>query len=185
MDQISYQNGFICGMATKGLVRSGELYQPKIWNDSDIYSYFYIDFRRAMADFSIGMWSESIIVYDSMQLTVTNTEFVSVGVYKVYANITNLQHGYTVINKKTSRLRFATGEILPPFSTHAFVEGQDKYIDGGYIYEHVNYDLKAKSTVETPDANLWTAIDVGNIQDSANYAFSVSSISETPSVVLT
>ena len=74
MDQISYQNGFICGMATKGLIRSGQLYQPVIWNDEGVYDYFYIDFRRALEPFSLGMWNESIVVHDNEQLTVTGVE---------------------------------------------------------------------------------------------------------------
>ena len=71
MSEIDFQNGFVCGMATKGLVRSGELYKPAIWNDEGIYNYFYIDFRRAMEDFSTGMWNESVVVHDSVQLAVS------------------------------------------------------------------------------------------------------------------
>lgn len=74
MDQISYQNGFVCGMATKGLVRSGQLYQPIIYNDTGVYDYFYIDFRRALEPFSLGMWNESIVVHDSVQLEVSGIE---------------------------------------------------------------------------------------------------------------
>ena len=55
MDSVSFQNGFVCGIATKGLVKSGALYEPTIWNDSGIYNYFYIDFRRTMQAFSLGM----------------------------------------------------------------------------------------------------------------------------------
>ena len=71
MSAIDFQNGFITGMATKGLVRSGDLYKPLCWNDEGDYSYFYIDFRRVMSGFSSGMFNESIIVHDSEQLKVT------------------------------------------------------------------------------------------------------------------
>ena len=74
MSDIDFQNGFLCGMATKGLVRSGELYKPLIYNDSGVYSYFYIDFRRAMQAFSTGMFAESIIIHDSSQINVTNVQ---------------------------------------------------------------------------------------------------------------
>lgn len=72
MSDIDFQNGFICGMATKGLVRSGELYKPIIWNDEGVYSYFYIDFRRAMEPFSTGVWNESVVIHDSEQIKATN-----------------------------------------------------------------------------------------------------------------
>ena len=55
---IEFQNGFLCGMATKGLTRSGEYYKPDIWNDEGVYTHFYIDFRREVAPFSTGMWNE-------------------------------------------------------------------------------------------------------------------------------
>ena len=70
--EIDFQNGFICGMATKGLIRSGELYRPIIWNDEGVYTHFYIDFRRATQPFSTGMWNESIVVHDSVQIMATD-----------------------------------------------------------------------------------------------------------------
>ena len=74
MDKISYQNGFICGMATKGLVRSGQAYQPIIYNDAGVYDYFYIDSRRVLEPFSIGIFNESIIVSGASVLNVTDVK---------------------------------------------------------------------------------------------------------------
>ncbi|MEG1491966.1 MAG: hypothetical protein RR394_06915 [Oscillospiraceae bacterium] len=74
MDKISYQNGFICGLATRGLTRSGHIYEPVIYNDTGVYSFFYIDFRRGLEPFSIGMLNESIIVTAGTQLAVTGVE---------------------------------------------------------------------------------------------------------------
>ena len=106
MSEIDFQNGFLCGMATNGLTRSGEIYKPTVWNDSGVYDYFYIDFRRAMEQFSMGMLAQSIIVYDSVQIPITDYEFISPGVYKIYADISNKMKGVTVINKKTSLLSY-------------------------------------------------------------------------------
>lgn len=187
MDKVSFQNGFICGMATKGLVRSGELYKPLIYNDSGVYTYFYLDFRRAMQEFSIGMFNESIVVHDSTQLSVTQITYVSSGVYKIWCDISGRAHGITVLNKKTSRLRFASGEQLPVFSVHMFIEGQDSYIDGGYIYESGTFDTGIHGdVVETiDDLDLWTAIDAGSISENTTFGFSFGTITETTSVTLT
>jgi len=68
VSDIDFQNGYICGMATKGLVKTGDPYEPKVWNDSGEYSYFYIDFKQSLSDFSMGMLTESIIVHDSVQI---------------------------------------------------------------------------------------------------------------------
>lgn len=135
MDQISYQNGFICGMATKGLVCSGQLYQPNIYNDDGKYTYFYIDFRRAMQAFSIGMLTESIIVYGSVQIPISRFEKINETTYKIYANIASLSHGITVLNKNASKLHFANGETVTAFSIHMFVAGQVAYMEGGYLYK--------------------------------------------------
>lgn len=138
MSEIDFQNGFVCGMATKGLVRSGELYKPAIWNDEGIYNYFYIDFRRAMEDFSTGMWNESVVVHDSVQLSVLKVRHYSGYIYKVYCDIADRLRGITVMNKKTSLLRFATGERVPGFSTHMFIAGQDMMDSFGYMYESLS-----------------------------------------------
>ena len=168
MDQVSFQNGFICGMAAKGLVRSGELYKPTIWNDSGVYTYFYIDFRRTLQSFSLGMFNESVIVYDSQQVAVTRIEKTGTTVYKIYCDITNKIHGITVLNKKTTRLRFATGELLPVFSVHMFIEGQSAFIDGAYVYDPINLQLPNFNVSETMENLLWTAFDAGSFYESAS-----------------
>lgn len=187
MDQISYQNGFICGMATKGLVRSGQLYQPIIYNDAGVYDYFYIDFRRALEPFSLGMWNESIVIHDSVQLSVSKVVEVSYGVYKVYCDIRDKTHGITVINKKTSRLMFAsTGERVPVFSTHMFVEGQDKYLDGGYMYDKSNFNFVLSITETTASTELYENVDTGSFYEHLSYDLVLhSNILESTTVALT
>ena len=189
MDQTSFQNGFICGMATKGLFRSGELYKPTIYNDSGVYSYFYIDFRRTLQDFSLGMFNESIIVFDNQQIPVTQIEQCSPTVFKVYCSLTGLIHGVTVLNKKTSRLKFTTGEVLPVFSTHMFISGHTSYSDGAYICERpsVKTQYKPTSIVETV-GDLSFAVSRSDSEYESLYASTRwfgSLISETPTVLLT
>ena len=171
MDQTSFQNGFVCGMAAKGLVRSGELYKPTIYNDSGGYSYFYIDFRRTIQAFSLGMFNESIIVYDSQQVSVSRIEQTGTTVYKVYCDITNKIHGITVLNKKTSRLRFATGEILPVFSVHMFIGGQTAFIDGAYVYNKSSLQIPQFTGIsEITDNILWTSVYAGSQYESVSLA---------------
>ena len=136
--ETDFQNGFVCGMATKGLVRSGELYKPTIWNDSGIYTYFYIDFRRVMAPFSLGMFTESIIVYDSATIYPSTVELVSGSTYKVYCNFSDKIRGVTVINKRSTLLSFASGRLMPAFSTMFFVAGLDTYVQKAYGYSIAN-----------------------------------------------
>ena len=139
MSNIDFQNGFICGMASKGLTRSGEYYKPIIWNDSGEYSCFYIDFKKSMEFFTLGMFNESIIVHDSEQLVVTGIEYISPSVYKITCDIRDKVRGITILNKKTSLLAFSGGEILPVFSVHIFIEGQDKYARLKYIYDKCDF----------------------------------------------
>ena len=135
MADIDFQNGFLCGMATKGLVRSGELYKPLVWNDEGVYSYFYIDFRRVLEPFSFGMFNESIIIHDTVQIPISGIEDNGSGVVKVFCTIADLPKGVTVLNKKTGRIRFKTGERVPVFSAHMFIAGQATQIEAAYIYD--------------------------------------------------
>lgn len=143
-------------------------YEPLLWNDTGVYSYFYIDFLKDLAPFTIGMWNESIVVYDSVAIAVTAVEKISARVYKVYANITNFPHGYTVLHKKTTRLTLPDGSTLAPFSIHAFVTGQIVYLDGAYVYDLINLQLPNFNVSETMENLLWTAIDAGSIYESAS-----------------
>ena len=125
-------------MTTLALLRHDVIsaaYKPSVWNDSGVYSYFYIDFGAALESFSLGMFNESIVVHDSLQLSVTSVVYVSPGVYKVYCDISNKMHGVTVLNKKTSLLYYAAGGRLPIFSVHFYVSGIVAYIQVKYIYE--------------------------------------------------
>lgn len=190
MSNIDFQNGFICGMATKGLVRSGDYYMPRIYNDEGVYSYFYIDFNRSVMPFSLGMWNESIVVHDSEQLTVTKVEKVSEGLYKVYCDISDKVHGITVINKKTSRLRFgSTGEQMSVFSTHMFVSGIASYDSSLYLYDTENFpDFGSEyTTTENEAVTLSDAFALDTISESAAFSPPLlnTTVTETHSVVLT
>ena len=57
-------------------VLSGAVYEPVIYNDEGVYNYFYIDFLKAVAPFSLGMWNESIIVHDDAQIIVSDVKQV-------------------------------------------------------------------------------------------------------------
>lgn len=189
-EAIAFQNGFACGMATKGLVRSGELYKPIISNDSGVYTYFYIDFKRAMQSFSTGMFNESIVVHDSIQLSVTNVEYISNGKYKIYCDIANRVHGITVLNKKTSRLKFSNEYQLPVFSVHMFIEGQDSYIDGGYYYDDAYFSNASGiySNTQTEDIDI-TLADITEctvpLESCYFSGYKLTHNQETVSVVLT
>jgi len=132
---IEFQNGFICGMATKGLIKSGIQYKPIIYNDEGVYSYFYIDFKRAVQPISFGMLTDNIIVYATAELPITRVDRLSSSLYKVYCNISNKPDGVIIIHKTPSALYFADGEQVPSFSVHFFVSGQPRNERLKYLYE--------------------------------------------------
>lgn len=170
-------------MASKGLVRSGELYKPTIWNDSGVYTYFYIDFRRTVRDFSLGMFNESIIVYDSQQISVSQIEKIGATVYKVYCDLSNKIHGITVLNKKTTRLRFSSGEILPVFSVHMFIGGQSAFVDGAYVYEKLVFST-AFSETEAVNVAVSSAFTIPALYDSLHYTANFGAVTDTATVRL-
>ena len=135
MSDIEFQNGFICGMASKGLIKSGVQYEPVVYNDEGIYSYFYIDFKRAVQPISFGMLVDSIVTYTTASLAITGIDRLSSSLYKVYCNISNELNGVTVMHKAESVLYFADNKQIPPFSVHFFVSGQPQNINIKYIYE--------------------------------------------------
>lgn len=189
MSDIDFQNGFLCGMATKGLSRSGNMYEPTIWNNSGVYSYFYIDFRRALEPFSMGMLTESLIVSDGVStLTITGFEAITTSVYKIYCNIGDKINGVMVFNKKTTRIYLATGDPLPVFSVLFYVAGITSYLQLQYVYETDTYagvDFTDSET-ETDDLTLLSIVDTGEISETDTYAVAdfVNSVTETASVVL-
>lgn len=145
-DEIAFQNGFLCGIATKGLTRTGKMYEPLVWNDEGLYDYFYLDFKNPMEAFSVGMLTESIIVHDSEQLPITGFEKMSASIYKLYCNISDKVSGITVLNKATSLLSFSSGAQLPPFSVHTFIAGILSYKRLKYIMEGADFPFRLTGT---------------------------------------
>ena len=81
--------------------------------------------------FNLSMTAEDVMVQNFVSTRQT-------GVYKVYCDIADRLRGITVMNKKTSLLRFASGEKVPGFSTHMFIAGQDMMDSFGYMYESLS-----------------------------------------------
>lgn len=146
-------------MATRGITRSGLMYEPIVWNADGDFTGFYIDFKHPLTPFSSGMLVESIIAHDSEQLPITGFSKVSAGVYRIECNISGKVSGITVLNKVTSLLSFTTGRRLPPFSVHFYVAGIVPYTRMKYLYENfdigvvLNYDSATESVLiaETTD----------------------------------
>lgn len=187
MSNIDYQNGFICGMATKGIIRSGEYYKPTCWNDSGNYSYFYIDFHKLISEFTLGMFSESIIVADANQLPVTDVQYVSPGIYKIICDISTCVTGVTIMNKATSLLSYYTSGLrVPVFSVHFYVNGMASYMRLQYCYDKKVFAIPIGAATENiPDFNLWTAIALESAADSATFSNPITgSVVESADVVL-
>ena len=162
MSEIDFQNGLICGMATRGLVRSGQLYEPIIWSDFEVYSHFYIDFKGTLALTSLGMVSSSLIVTDSNMRAITGLLYISPGVYRVSCNISNVPSGLTIANKATSLLTFSSGRRVPTFSVHFYPEGAPRYAMMAYAYDVVLASQRPQlfTVLDTgTDASTFWAID--------------------------
>ena len=186
MSDIDFQNGFIVGMATRGVTRSGLMYEPLAWNDNGVFSYFYLDFKHPMAAFSAGMLTESIIVHDSVQLQITGFEKLSTSVFRLFCNVDGKVNGVTVLNKATSLLSFASGAKLPPFSVHFFVSGIVSYIRMKYAYEtivlgrHLAYDRIDENAV----INNTTDITIAANGDSTVFSVPVCASGATEAVLI-
>lgn len=182
--EVDFQNGFICGMATKGLIK-GSIYSPIVWNDFGIYTHFYIDFKRGLLPFSLGMLEESLIVHDSTQLAVTKVEKISESVYKLVCDIAGKNRGITVLNKATSFLKFLDGHKVPVFSIHIFIAGIVPYIDYGYLYEYATLPLIGADYVEYFNNTDWFSIETASITETIQYVEVYSMVTENINMSLT
>lgn len=154
MSDIDFQNGFLCGLATKGLIKTGAQYEPVIWNDEGVYDYFYIDFKRAIAPFSLGMLAESIIVYGDAQIPITGFTKVSSSVYKIFCDISNKPKGVLVFNRKSTLLTYTNGQKLPVFSTFFYAAGQVPHESLDYMYDISNFNGGYKASLAIENVSL-------------------------------
>ena len=185
MDSISFQNGFVCGIATKGLVKSGAAYEPEAYNDAGVYDFFYLDFKRVMEPFSIGMFKESIIVSAAAVLQVTDVEQYSDTVYKVFCNISNQPKGVCVTNKKSTRLHFWNGEPVPAFSVWFSVAGQTNYIDAGYLFDKCDFTTFNTTTSENENIVLSDAFSIDEISERTTFSPTILSATTAENAAVT
>ena len=184
MDSVSFQNGFVCGIATKGLVKSGAVYEPEAYNDAGVYDFFYLDFKRVMEPFSIGQFNDSVIVSGAAVLPVTDVEQYSDTVYKVFCNISNQSKGVSVSNKKTTRLHFWDGTQVPVFSEWFSVAGLASILDAGYFYEKAQIDEVIMTATENSNLVMWTPIVIPPISETANITGPDLTATENVNIVL-
>ena len=185
MDSISFQNGFVCGIATKGLVKSGAIYEPGAYNDAGVYDFFYLDFKRVMEPFSIGQFNESVIVSGTEVLSVTDVEQYSDTVYKVFCNISNQPKGVSVSNKKSTRLHFWNGETVPAFSVWFSVAGQAAYIDAGYLFDKCDFTTFNTTTSENENVVLSDAFSIDEISERTTFSPTILSATTAENAAVT
>ncbi|MCM1564930.1 MAG: hypothetical protein NC238_03040 [Dehalobacter sp.] len=140
MSDIDFQNGFLCGLATRGHISSGDAYSPRVWNTAGVYSYFFIDFHQSVNDFSTGMFKESCTVSSVSDITITEIERVSAGVFKLYGDISQAYFGVTVTNEIQSLLTYSSdGNNVKPFSVKFEVTGITQNIRTKYLYDTTDF----------------------------------------------
>lgn len=130
MSNIEFQNGFLAGMATKGMIKSGQAYAPEIWNDPGVYSYFYIDFKRILQPFSLGMFLESERIVGNTMLSVNAIEHISQSIYKVHCDLSG-QEQVEVSDSTFGWLSFVSGDKLPAFSVSFVPSGITSALNQG------------------------------------------------------
>lgn len=142
---------FAEGMAVGGKYNVAGMggYSPRVWNDTSVYSYFYIDFLKPLGAFSIAQLKSSITVLGNKgTLTITNAKRVDTTIIKVYCDISTEPYGITVIGDYKNWLTYANGKSMPLFSAHFYVAGLINYTDAAYVYEPCELDFAPRlSTV--------------------------------------
>ena len=186
MDKVSYQNGLVCGLALKGLALASEMYSPNIWNDAEDLTYIYIDFRHTLLPISLGMFNESVLIYGNSRITPTKIEIVSAGLYRIYCNVSTEFVGITVMNKVDTVLRLSTGEVLPSFIEHTYINGIDRYEKAQYIYEAFAATKISDPIVKETFLGLvfWESIDPIAISENVMSGRSSLVATETHSIAL-
>lgn len=135
MSEIDYYNGFVCGMATRGMIKSGQSYSPNAFNDPGQTGYFYIEFRQGLNSFSFGMLTESIQVLGLVNaIPITDFEMVSPSRLKIMCSIAGSE-SITVVGKTGGWLSFAAGGKVPGFSASFTVDGVVSFPKLAYAYE--------------------------------------------------
>lgn len=142
MSEIDYYNGFVCGMATRGMIRSGQSYSPNVFNDPGQTGYFYIEFRQSLNSFSFGMLTESIQVLGlTNAIPITDFEMVSPSRVKIMCSIAG-QESITVVGMTGGWLSFSAGGKVPGFSASFVVEGIVSFPKTAYAYETLEIHLE-------------------------------------------
>lgn len=154
-----------------GAVLREATYEPRVWNDEGVYTHFYIDFKGFIAPASTGMFAESVIVHDSVQLTITAVQQINATTYKIFCDISGKVSGITVLNKKTSLLTFTDGTKVKPFATHFYVAGIVPYVKMDYGYDAVEFsDAAGGSHLESVLTNAWTLLPNDTITEAATFS---------------
>lgn len=144
-------------------------YVPRIWNDTGVYTYFYIDFKKPLAAFSIGMWVDSILIMGNALLTPTSVEKINASTYKVYVPLSDLYHGLFVTSKRPTRLYTEIGKEVPAFAVHMNVDGLSYYLDAAYIYDRISY-INVMNALEIQNVVLCANLNTDSTVDNATYA---------------
>lgn len=109
-------------------------YQPAAWNDTGVYDYFYLDYKRALGSFSYGRFrNASALVGTTGELIPHNAEQVSAGVYRIYADISR-EKQVRIFGTEGRGLLFSDGEPVPDFGTAFWVDAEEPYRPD-YLYD--------------------------------------------------
>jgi len=168
MSNLDFQNGLIVGLATAGLVRSGQAYEPEVYMDEGDFTGFYINFRRAVSEFSYGMLIESIkLYYQNGVINIVGFTRISNGVIRI--NCTLPQQEYVVVeNRKDGYLTFTNGSKVPPFFVEFFAGTPELMIKPAYVYEPTNFDTDTfhPSVSDVSSINLNSYLYLDQTKDS-------------------
>lgn len=170
MDLISFQNGFSCGMATRGLTNSAASYKPIIYNAPGEYDGFFIDFRYNVEEFTFGMLFDSMFIITQNILPIKGIRRISETIYFIECDITNQVKGVLVSHRPNSYLYFTDGKQVPQFSILFYVAGIESSFNLKYVYDEAHYDyIQGVHTQESESIIMCDSSDVIGFLDEVTY----------------
>ena len=111
-------------------------YSPELYMDEDYSNYFYIDFLQDIENFSLGMFTEFMIVIGKTIVTPTTVVRVNSHVFKVYMDLTTMGEKLHLINTNNHIFKFTNGEYVDIFYSNMDILNVVSTELNAYLYDN-------------------------------------------------
>lgn len=122
-DANSFLQGIAVGRAMRGR-DSSDITSPICWNETGIYSYFYIQYPQAITTVTKGQFTVCHNIFcRNGELTVTDIEVIDSKTLKVICNISTARNAWVAVtNYDNSYLKYANGASIPIYGISFWVD---------------------------------------------------------------